>query len=128
MGKLSQGGQNLVNGDEVEIIKSRTPVPIDTFEDIVVTGKSKSTIRRTIKENKIKNQRLIGKEIIKSIFSFHRKKPTMDILERSFGPLNVRSLMELYEIVGRGETSGSEVYDLVYPKTKRQKKKKKDSM
>ena len=123
-GEIKPRRTKLVNGDEVEIIKSRTPVPIDTFEDIVVTGKSKSTIRRTIKENKIKNQRLIGKEIIKSIFSFHRKKPTRDILERSFGPLNVRSLMELYEIVGRGETSGSEVYDLVYPKTKRQKRKK----
>lgn len=123
-GEIKPRRTKLVNGDEVEIIKSRTPVPIDTFEDIVVTGKSKSTIRRTIKENKIKNQRLIGKEIIKSIFSFHRKKPTRDILERSFGPLKVRSLMELYEIVGRGETSGSEVYDLVYPKTKRQKRKK----
>ena len=123
-GEIKPRRTKLVNGDEVEIIKSRTPVPIDTFEDIVVTGKSKSTIRRTIKENKIKNQRLIGKEIIKSIFSSHRKKPTRDILERSFGPLKVRSLMELYEIVGRGETSGSEVYDLVYPKTKRQKRKK----
>lgn len=123
-GEIKPRRTKLVNGDEVEIIKSRTPVPIDTFEDIVVTGKSKSTIRRTIKENKIKNQRLIGKEIIKSIFSSHRKKPTRDILERSFGPLNVRSLMELYEIVGRGETSGSEVYDLVYPKTKRKKRKK----
>ncbi len=123
-GEIKPRRTKLVNGDEVEIIKSITPVPIDTFEDIVVTGKSKSTIRRTIKENKIKNQRLIGKEIIKSIFSSHRKKPTRDILERSFGPLNVRSLMELYEIVGRGETSGSEVYDLVYPKTKRKKRKK----
>ena len=123
-GEIKPRRTKLVNGDEVEIIKSRTPVPIDTFEDIVVTGKSKSTIRRTIKENKIKNQRLIGKEIIKSIFSSHRKKPTRDILERSFGPLKVRSLMELYETVGRGETSGSEVYDLVYPKTKRQKRKK----
>ena len=59
-----------------------------------------------------------------NLFSSHRKKPTRDILERSFGPLKVRSLMELYEIVGRGETSGSEVYDLVYPKTKRKKRKK----
>ena len=123
-GEIKPRRTKLVNGDEVEIIKSRTPVPIDTFEDLVVTGKSKSTIRRTIKENKIKNQRLIGKEIIKSIFSSHRKKPTRDILERSFGPLNVKSLMELYAIVGRGETSGSEVYDLVYPNTKRKKRKK----
>ena len=54
-GEIKPRRTKLVNGDEVEIIKSRTPVPIDTFEDLVVTGKSKSTIRRTIKENKIKN-------------------------------------------------------------------------
>ncbi|MFL2833983.1 MAG: RelA/SpoT family protein [Alphaproteobacteria bacterium] len=114
----------LSNGDEVEIIKSKTPVSLDSYEDLVTTGRSKSSIRKAIKENKIKNQRLLGKEIIKSVFSSHRKKPTRDILERSFGPLSVRSLLELYQLVGSGKSSGSDVYDYVYPNTKRKKKRK----
>ena len=114
----------LKNGDEVEIIKSKSEVPLDSYEDLVTTGRSKSSIRRAIKENTIKNQRLLGKEIIKSVFSSHRKKPTRDILERSFGPLNVKSLMDLYQLVGSGKSSGSEVYDHVYPKTKRKTKRK----
>ena len=114
----------LKNGDEVEIIKSKSEVPLDSYEDLVTTGRSKSSIRRAIKENTIKNQRLLGKEIIKSVFSSHRKKPTRDILERSFGPLNVKSLVDLYQLVGSGKSSGSEVYDHVYPNTKRKTKRK----
>ena len=53
------------------------------------------------------------------------EKPTRDILERSFGPLSVKSLVDLYQLVGSGKSSGSEVYDHVYPNTKRKIKKKK---
>ena len=60
----------LKNGDEVEIIKSKSEVPLDSYEDLVTTGRSKSSIRRAIRENMIKNQRLLGKEIIKSVFIF----------------------------------------------------------
>ncbi len=123
-GEIKPRRTKLNNGDEVEIIKSKTPVPLESYEDLVTTGRSKSSIRKAIKENKIKNQRLLGKEIIKSVFSSHRKKPTRDVLERSFGPLNVKSLVELYQLVGSGKSSGSEVYDHVYPNTKRKTKRK----
>ncbi len=123
-GEIKPRRTKLNNGDEVEIIKSKTPVPLESYEDLVTTGRSKSSIRKAIKENKIKNQRLLGKEIIKSVFSSHRKKPTRDVLERSFGPLNVKSLVELYQFVGSGKSSGSEVYDHVYPNTKRKTKRK----
>ena len=123
-GEIKPRRTKLNNGDEVEIIKSKTPVPLESYEDLVTTGRSKSSIRKAIKENKIKNQRLLGKEIIKSVFSSHRKKPTRDVLERSFGPLNVKSLVELYQLVGSGKSSGSEVYDHVFPNTKRKTKRK----
>ena len=123
-GEIKPRRTKLINGDEVEIIKSKTPVPLESYEDLVTTGRSKSSIRKAIKENKIKNQRLLGKEIIKSVFSSHRKKPTRDVLERSFGPLNVKSLVELYQLVGSGKSSGSEVYDHVFPNTKRKTKRK----
>ena len=123
-GEIKPRRTKLINGDEVEIIKSKTPVPLESYEDLVTTGRSKSSIRKAIKENKIKNQRLLGKEIIKSVFSSHRKKPTRDVLERSFGPLNVKSLVELYQLVASGKSSGSEVYDHVFPNTKRKTKRK----
>ena len=65
-GEIKPRRTKLNNGDEVEIIKSKTPVPLESYEDLVTTGRSKSSIRKAIKENKIKNQRLLGKEIIKS--------------------------------------------------------------
>ena len=75
----------LQNGDEVEIVKSKTPVALESLQEFVKTGKAKSAIIRSLKEKETHNQRLIGKAIIKSIFSSHRKKPTREILERSFG-------------------------------------------
>ena len=112
----------LQNGDEVEIIKSKTPVALESLQEFVKTGKAKSAIIRSLKEKETHNQRLIGKAIIKSIFSSHRKKPTRDILERSFGPLGVSSLVKLYGLVGEGLASGSQVYDLVFPNNKRKKR------
>ena len=112
----------LQNGDEVEIVKSKTPVALESLQEFVKTGKAKSAIIRSLKEKEIHNQRLIGKAIIKSIFSSHRKKPTRDILERSFGPLGVSSLVKLYGLVGEGLASGSQVYDLVFPNNKRKKR------
>ncbi len=112
----------LQNGDEVEIVKSKTPVALESLQEFVKTGKAKSAIIRSLKEKETHNQRLIGKAIIKSIFSSHRKKPTRDILERSFGPLGVSSLVKLYGLVGEGLASGSQVYDLVFPNNKRKKR------
>ena len=114
----------LENGDEVEIVKSKTPVALESLQEFVKTGKAKSAIIRSLREKKSHNHRLIGKAIIKSVFSSHRKKPTRDILERSFGPLNVVSLATLYELVGGGSASGSDVYDLVFPNNKRKIRKK----
>ena len=114
----------LQNGDEVEILKSKIPVALESLQEFVKTGKAKSAIIRSIKEKKSHNQRLLGKAIIKSVFSSHRKKPTRDILERSFGALQVNSLKSLYELVGEGSSSGSQVYDLVFPNNKRKKRKK----
>ncbi len=114
----------LHNGDEVEILKSKSPVALESLQEFVKTGKAKSAIIRSIKEKKSHNQRLLGKAIIKSVFSSHRKKPTRDILERSFGALEVNSLKSLYELVGSGDSSGSQVYDLVFPNNKRKKRKK----
>ncbi len=114
----------LQNGDEVEILKSKTPVALESLQEFVKTGKAKSAIIRSIKEKRSHNQRLLGKAIIKSVFSSHRKKPTRDILERSFGALQVNSLKSLYELVGEGSSSGSQVYDLVFPNNKRKKRKK----
>jgi len=114
----------LENGDEVEIVKSKTPVALESLQEFVKTGKAKSAIIRSLREKKSHNHRLIGKAIIKSVFSSHRKKPTRDILERSFGPLNVVSLVTLYELVGGGSASGSDVYDLVFPNNKRKIRKK----
>ena len=114
----------LENGDEVEIVKSKTPVALESLQEFVKTGKAKSAIIKSLREKKSHNHRLIGKAIIKSVFSSHRKKPTRDILERSFGPLNVVSLITLYELVGDGSASGSDVYDLVFPNNKRKIRKK----
>ena len=112
----------LQNGDEVEIVKSKTPVALESLQEFVKTGKAKSAIIRSLKEKETHNKRLIGKAIIKSIFSSHRKKPTREILERSFGPLGVSSLVKLYGLVGEGLASGSQVYDLVFPNNKRKKR------
>ena len=114
----------LENGDEVEIVKSKKPVALESLQEFVKTGKAKSAIIRSLREKKSHNHRLIGKAIIKSVFSSHRKKPTRDILERSFGPLNVVSLATLYELVGDGSASGSDVYDLVFPNNKKKIRKK----
>ena len=43
----------LHNGDEVEILKSKSPVALESLQEFVKTGKAKSAIIRSIKEKKV---------------------------------------------------------------------------
>ncbi|MGI9392702.1 MAG: RelA/SpoT family protein [Parvibaculales bacterium] len=105
----------LENGDEVEIIRSEAQHPMPSWEQLVVTGKARASIRRSLRERRDKDYQVLGKEILRSVFSANGRRFEENIAERALVPFEKESLEELYATIGSGHLSGNEVLSQVYP-------------
>lgn len=95
----------LQNGDQVEIITSRTQTPSPAWERIVVTGKARASIRRFIRSQKHGEFIDLGK----SLFQKHLKTEKIEISDQVFDTL-VKKLKfsnsdEFFATLGEGKLS-----------------------
>ncbi len=73
----------LANGDEVEIIRSGVQVPPAAWEEIVVTGKARSAIRRATRLAIRKQYAGLGYRILERTFDRAGKVFSRDVLKAS---------------------------------------------
>ena len=64
----------LRNGQSVKIVTASGQKPSASWEEMVVTGRAKAAIRKSIREERRGENIKLGKEIAKSIFRKNRKK------------------------------------------------------
>jgi RelA/SpoT family (p)ppGpp synthetase len=114
----------LVNGDEVEIIRSQAQRPSPAWEAFVATGKARSAIRRSIRAVKEAEFGRLGRQILKGVFEAAGKEATDVILERALHPLHKDDLDELLAAIGDGTLSAQQVLDTVYPELPTKKRGK----
>ena len=112
----------LHNGDEVEIIRSRAQAPMRIWEKMVVTGKARSAIRRALRKHQSEEEVYIGRRLLETVFSQSGKKLRGQLLERVLGAMRQKSVRALEAAVGRGTIDGREVLKAVYPKAYAQAK------
>ncbi|MGB6117452.1 MAG: bifunctional (p)ppGpp synthetase/guanosine-3',5'-bis(diphosphate) 3'-pyrophosphohydrolase [Mesorhizobium sp.] len=106
----------LQNGDEVEIISSKTPqVPPVAWETIVVTGKARSAIRRATKIALRKQYSGLGVRILERSFERAGKKFSRDALAEVLPRLARKDIEDVLAAVGRGELASADVIRAVYP-------------
>ncbi|MGF1619520.1 MAG: RelA/SpoT family protein [Rhodomicrobiaceae bacterium] len=105
----------LRNGDEVNIITSEAQVPPPAWENIAVTGKARSAIRRASREAVRKQYCNLGRDILKSAFAKREKTYSEDAIIAALGRLSRKSLEDVFALVGRGELTAAEVYKAAYP-------------
>ena len=125
VGSLINGRQmpltsQLRNGDEVEILTSKAQTPPATWENIVVTGKARSAIRRAVREEVRRKYSELGRRLLKAVF--HKlNQPFDDVkLLAALPRLPQTSIEEMLSAVGRGELPARDVVkaaipDLVFP-------------
>jgi RelA/SpoT family (p)ppGpp synthetase len=114
-GRISPLVSELHNGDEVEIICSKTQTPPSAWETIAVTGKARARIRRASKEAVREQYAGLGRQILQRAFERAGKTFSDDRLEAVLNRLARSSVGDVLAAVGRGEMPSDHVLRAVYP-------------
>lgn len=105
----------LNNGDEVEIIRSGIQVPPPAWEEIVVTGKARSAIRRATRAAIRKQYAGLGYRILERTFERAGKAFSREALKPALHRLGQKEVEDAIAAVGRGELSSLDVLRAVFP-------------
>ncbi len=105
----------LQNGDQVEILTSKTQTPSPDWEKFVVSGKAKSRIRRFVHMREREQYLQLGRQMLQKTFREEGYEFSDKALDGALKKLKADSLDELLAAVGRGNTTAREVLVAVYP-------------
>lgn len=114
-GRMLPLRSELKNGDQVEIITSKTQHPSPTWERFVVTGKARSSIRRFIRQQKRQQFIDLGKTLAQKAFHQEHILFSEKTLEKGIEFLGVKSLDDLYAVLGEGLKTTNELIRFLYP-------------
>ncbi len=114
-GQLMPVITELQNGDEVEIIQSKSQTPPSAWESVVVTGKARSAIRRATREAVRAQYSSLGARILERSFERAGKTFERDQLDIALPKLARQNIEEILTGVGRGELRAEDVLKSVYP-------------
>jgi len=105
----------LRNGQSVKIITARGQRPQINWENMVLTGRAKSAIRRSVKyERRVENIRL-GNAIARNAFEKVNKKPTEKALVTAAKKIGSKTADDILAALGAAELTGIELMKLIYP-------------
>jgi len=120
-GKMMPVITELQNGDEVEIIRSKSQTPPAAWESVVTTGKARSAIRRATRDAIRKQYSGLGTRILERAFTRAGKSFERSDLEVALPRLARENLEDVLTDVGRGELSSLDVIKSVYPDHKEER-------
>jgi GTP pyrophosphokinase/guanosine-3',5'-bis(diphosphate) 3'-pyrophosphohydrolase len=109
----------LKNGQSVEIITAEGQTPQASWIDIVVTGRAKAAIRRSLREENRERFVKLGAELARLAFDRHGKKATDKALSTAARQLGLSDADELLARIGSAELTTSEVLARLYPELSR---------
>jgi GTP pyrophosphokinase len=119
-GRMVQLRTRLQNGDQVDIITSKSSGPSPEWERFVVTGKARARIRRYLRGQKRDQHLTQGKEALQRAARAEQVVVADRLLEKVLEPLHQRSVDDLYAAVGEGSVSARAVLEALYPELRRQ--------
>ena len=105
----------LHNGDEVEVLRSRTQVPSAAWESMVVTGKARSAVRRATRAAVRKQFTGLGRQLLERAFAEAGRPFSDALLTAALPRLGQHNVDDAIAAVGRGEIPASIVVKAVYP-------------
>ena len=105
----------LRNGDVVMIIKGGVRQPPQGWENLAITGRARAAIRRLIRESERDEFLRIGR--IMAEHAFRRQGHTLneDDMTEALRRLDLESMDALYQMLGRGRITSSQLLDAAFP-------------
>ena len=113
--RIAPLNSRLSNGDQIEVITSKTQTPSPTWERFVVTGKARSHIRKFIRNQQRDEYIILGKAMLQKIFkqegySFN-EKTVSNILEQ----FKLNENNDIYANIGSGILIARDVFKAIFP-------------
>ena len=105
----------LKNGDVVAVIRSENAPPPAGWDNLVVTGRARSAIRRRIRKMEHEDHIAIGRAKAEVVFEDEQLDLTAKAVRAALARLGAKSVDEVYARVGRGDLAVSEMVEAVYP-------------
>ncbi len=105
------------NGDQVEILTSKSQTPSKDWEEFAITGKARSEIKKYIRQRSYEQYSALGKDMLdKSIKGAGLSLQQVDLKAAAL-KFNKNSLEDLYASIGEGAINREEVIKLFKPST-----------
>ena len=111
----------LQNGDQVEIVTSKTQTPSPEWERFVVSGKARARIRRFIRTRQRDEFAEVGRQIMAKLFRQEGYEFGEKPLERVLKEFRSPNVTDLLASVGAGLISSRDVFSTAFPDHAREK-------
>ncbi len=105
----------LRNGQSVDIIRAEGQRPQPSWEDMVVTGRAKSAIRRSLREEHRAAHIRLGAEIARVALARLGKRATDKALDTAAKAMSLGKREELLARLGTTEITGTDLCNALYP-------------
>ena len=103
------------NGDQIEILTSKTSFPDPKWIEICITGKAKSAIRRFIRARETKEFFQLGTALLQKEFRQRNKKMHETSLGKVIKEFGLTDLEELLIEIGKGNVKSRDVLNFLHP-------------
>ena len=117
-GKMRQLATVLRNGDQVEILTTKTGTPNPEWEHFVVTGRAKSSIRRFIRLEQQKEFAQLGRGLVQKTFRQSGKEFEETKLLPFLMHYDLRTDDDLFARVGENSIAPEEILEFIHPELK----------
>jgi len=114
-GRIRPLKTELKNGDIVEILTSAVERPNPDWENFVVTGKARYTIRKFIRASEVEEFVQLGQSLAERAFAEHGQKFTKKAIKQALKRLKMGTEDEVYELLGRGDLRPRSVLEAAFP-------------
>ncbi len=105
----------LQNGDVVEVVRGAKPTVPPDWRSLTVTGRARSAIRRHIRQTEKEEFTRLGRATVDQTFERADKARKDVSLRPALERFAAASEDDLFEAVGRGRISPSQVLDVIFP-------------
>ena len=105
----------LRNGDEVEVLTAKGQTPSAAWEQIAVTGRARSSIRRATREQARRLSCELGRRLLVAAAAKLRVNYDDDRLRRVIGQLGYKSMDDALAAIGRQQLDASDAVRVMHP-------------
>lgn len=109
----------LTNGDVVKVIRGGEPEAVQGWENLVITGKARSALRRLTRTGEAEEFSRTGELLAKHAFAREGLGFSDDLMTDATKRSNMESVDDLFESLGRGKMSMTSFMELVFPSRKK---------